>query len=165
MKNKLKYIFFVFVLMVVVINFMVCLLDEVNLGEFIMDFLVEIEEIYEKIINNCYFVMECYFYGVSGVSGIESNNWMVMIEVIMDLWIYQCNKLILYIQWFWFYVGVLFNIIYIDNFWSGIYDGIGVCNIVILKVDKVLFKIEEVCNVKVVEVYFLCVVYYFNVVE
>lgn len=73
MKNKLKHIFFASALMAAATNFTACSLDEVNPGEFTMDSLAETEETYEKIINNCYFAMERYFYGASGASGIESN--------------------------------------------------------------------------------------------
>ena len=63
MKNKLKHIFFASALMAAATNFTACSLDEVNPGEFTMDSLAETEETYEKIINNCYFAMERYFYG------------------------------------------------------------------------------------------------------
>ena len=106
--------------------------------------------------------MERYFYGASGASGIESNNWMAMTEATTDLWTYQRNKSTSYTQWFWFYAGASPNTTYTDNFWSGIYDGIGACNIAISKVDKVPFKTEEARNAKVAEAHFLRAVYYFN---
>ena len=162
MKNKLKHIFFASALMAAATNFTACSLDEVNPGEFTMDSLAETEETYEKIINNCYFAMERYFYGASGASGIESNNWMAMTEATTDLWTYQRNKSTSYTQWFWFYAGASPNTTYTDNFWSGIYDGIGACNIAISKVDKVPFKTEEARNAKVAEAHFLRAVYYFN---
>lgn len=92
MKTKLKHIFFASALMAAATNFTACSLDEVNPGEFTMDSLAETEETYEKIVNNCYFAIERYFYGASGASGVESNNWMAMTEATTDLWTYQRNK-------------------------------------------------------------------------
>lgn len=165
MKTKLKHIFFASALMAAATNFTACSLDEVNPGEFTMDSLAETEETYEKIVNNCYFAIERYFYGASGASGVESNNWMAMTEATTDLWTYQRNKSTSYTQWFWFYAGASPNTTYTDNFWSGIYDGIGACNIAISKASKVPFKTEEARNAKVAEAYFLRAVYYFNAVE
>lgn len=88
-----------------------------------------------------------------------------MTEATTDLWTYQRNKSTSYTQWFWFYAGASPNTTYTDNFWSGIYDGIGACNIAISKVDKVPFKTEEARNAKVAEAHFLRAVYYFNAVE
>lgn len=165
MKTKLKHIFFASALMAAATNFTACSLDEVNPGEFTMDSLAETEETYEKIVNNCYFAIERYFYGASGASGVESNNWMAMTEATTDLWTYQRNKSTSYTQWFWFYAGASPNTTYTDNFWSGIYDGIGACNIAISKASKVPFKTEEARNAKVAEAHFLRAVYYFNAVE
>ena len=96
MKNKLKHIFFASALMAAATNLRLVHWMKLNPGEFTMDSLAETEETYEKIINNCYFAMERYFYGASGASGIESNNWMAMTEATTDLWTYQRNKSIVY---------------------------------------------------------------------
>lgn len=88
-----------------------------------------------------------------------------MTEATTDLWTYQRNKSTSYTQWFWFYAGASPNTTYTDNFWSGIYDGIGACNIAISKASKVPFKTEEARNAKVAEAHFLRAVYYFNAVE
>lgn len=164
MKNKIN-IFFASALMAAASNFQSCSLEEVNPGGFTMDAMTETEASYEKIINNCYFAMERYFYGANGASGADNNNWMAMTEASTDLWTYQANKSTSYAHWFWYYAGASPNMTYTDNFWSGTYDGIGACNIAITKADMVPFKTEEARNAKVAEARFLRAVYYFNAVE
>ena len=143
MKNKLKHIFFASALMAAATNFTACSLDEVNPGEFTMDSLAETEETYEKIINNCYFAMERYFYGASGASGIESNNWMAMTEATTDLWTYQRNKSTSYTQWFWFYAGASPNTTYTDNFWEGLFMMVIIGAIIVIGVIYLLLKRHE----------------------
>lgn len=164
MKNRV-HIFFASALVAAATNFLSCSLEEMNPGGFTMDAMTETEASYEKIINNCYFAIERYFYGANGASGVENNNWMALTEATTDLWTYQSNQSSSYTQWFWFYGGASPNMTYTDNFWSGSYDGIGACNIAISKADKVPFKTEEARNAKVAEARFLRAVYYFNAVE
>lgn len=163
---KLKYRSLAFTLSVVgAIHFQSCSLEEVNPGRFSMDSMSEKEASYGKIINNCYFSMERYFYGANGASGVESNNWMALTEADTDLWTYQANKSTSYTQWFWYFSGASPNTTYTDNFWNGTYDGIGTCNIAISLAGEVPFKSEEARNAKVAEAHFLRAVYYFNAVE
>lgn len=165
MENRLKHILFASALMVAAANFQSCTLDEFNPGGLTMDSLTETEDTYQKIINNCYFSIERYFYAGAGASGVENNNWMAMTEATSDLWTYQANKSTSLTEWFWYFSGASPNTTYTESVWNGCYDGIGSCNIAITKAEKVPFKTEEARNTKVAEAHFLRAVYYFNAVE
>jgi hypothetical protein len=138
-------------------GFYSCSLEEYNPGGFTMEITASTIDGYQTLINQCYFSLERYFYG--------SDNWMTLTEGDTDLWTYQANKSNSYTQWFWFFAGAAPNTTYTNNWWNGIYDGIGSCTMAISWSHLPPFTTEEERKKVAAEAHFLRAVYYFNAVE